>query len=339
MDDLRARAAALTDLATPVVLRIASTTGLLRHLAREPATVRQLAAEHDLPRPAVVRIVRLLAARGVVAVSSDQAEPTVQATDLGRLLDDGPGGAYATRLDWRGAAGELDRAFVSDFADVIDGHRPDDVWTRFGTDEQFSRSFDEMMRARAVEWTPPVVEHPVWGTVDRVVDLGGGLGHLVTALLDRWPQLHATLVDRPVVARRSAAELAGHRHAARLQVVGGDILSRMPPGADGYLLAHVLHDWDDDHAVRILTTAGTAARESDGAVIVVERVLPDQVGAGDPVTLEAVLQDVRLYVLFGGGERTQPEFCELADRSGLALESVSPLSGLRRLMILRPVDR
>ncbi len=102
-------------------------------------------------------------------------------------------------------------------------------------------------------------------------------------------------------------------------MVGGDFFSEVPPGGDLYLLKHILHDWDDQHAARILERCH-AAGGTGSTVLVVERLLgPDS----DPV---ADVADVLMLAMFGGRERTEREYESLLEGAGYRLERVIPLS-------------
>lgn len=322
----------VTDLVTPVAVRILASLGLLRRIAAEPVPLPRLAAEHDLREPTLRRILRLLALRGVVRIGPGEV---VEATPVGRILGDGPGGAFSTRLDWSGAAGTLDRLVLDDCLAAVRGRTPEDLWSRLDGDPGFSRSFDALMAARAGEWLAPVVALPLWREAGRVVELGGGRGHLLTALLDAWPELRGTLVDRAAVVTDLAASLAAEGRTERLSVEPGDFFAEVPAGGDVYLLAHVLHDWNDEQAARILATAARAAGPG-GRIAVVERVVDEDPDPTDPAALETAIQDLRLHVLFDGGERTERQFRELAARAGLVLADSFALSGRRRLLLLTP---
>ncbi|WP_152361832.1 methyltransferase [Microlunatus speluncae] len=327
MDDVALEAWTVIDLVTPLAVRIAATTGLLGRIVDAPVPIPELAAELALTEDVLRRLLRPLAVRQVVRLEGDRAV----ATEVGRALADGPTGAFSARLDWAGAAGELDRLVISEALSAVRGAAPDRLWDRLDRDPELSRSFDALMSARATEWIAPVAAHPLWSGVDHVLELGGGRGHLLRALLDAWPRLRGTLLDRAAVI----TDLAGSEAVAagRLRLEPGDFFGDVPTGADVYLLAHVLHDWDDEQAIRILASAARAAGPH-GRVVVVERVVPEQLTA-DAATLETAIQDLRLFVLFGGGERTEQQFRTMADRAGLALGSIDPLTGHRQLLVFR----
>jgi hypothetical protein len=154
----------------------------------------------------------------------------------------------------------------------------------------------------------------------RVVDVGGGNGALLTRLLDARPDLQGVLFDRPATidaARASAGD--------RCELVAGDFFDSVPEG-DVYLLSWVLHDWDDEKAVRILQAC------RGGNVIIVEVLLPERaeataVAAGvlaDPYTL-----DLQMLLLTGGRERTLDEYRQLLGSAGFEVVEVTPLDSRR----------
>jgi hypothetical protein len=131
---------------------------------------------------------------------------------------------------------------------------------------------------------------------------------VLAAVLRAAPHAHGILVDEPTVLARAGPFLDSQGVADRCALHPGDLFAP-PPAADMYLLARVLHDWDDDHAVQILTALGVA----DGARLrIFERLLPD-----DDRPDRAKGSDVAMLLLFGGGrERTAGEYRELLDRAG-----------------------
>jgi predicted O-methyltransferase YrrM len=161
-----------------------------------------------------------------------------------------------------------------------------------------------------------------------VVDVGGGHGALLAALLQSHPQLRGVLFDREatVAGARTVLERAGV--ADRCEIVAGDFFESVPSGGDVYLLSWILHDWDDARATRILQSC-RAANEA-AALAIVEVVLPPRVEAGtvagviaDPYTL-----DLQMLLLTGGRERTEAEYRELLQGAGYELVRVTSDKGM-----------
>ena len=105
--------------------------------------------------------------------------------------------------------------------------------------------------------------------------------------------------------------------ADRCKIVSGDFFQSVPDGADAYIMANVLHDWDDANSVRILGACRRAMAE-DGRVLIVERLIPDDLADA----VQVLLSDLTMLVITGGQERTNAEFGQLLAEAGLRLAKV-----------------
>jgi SAM-dependent methyltransferase len=166
-----------------------------------------------------------------------------------------------------------------------------------------------------------------------VVDVGGGNGTSLAVLLTAYPSLYGVLFDQPTVVAESERVFADAGVAARASWVGGDFFSDLPSTGDLYLLKSVLHNWDDDDALRILHCCRRAM--TPGArLLVAERIVP-----ADAAPSEATLFDVNMLVVVGGRERTNAEYRQLLEASGFTLVRVvatnSPVSILEAQLTTR----
>jgi hypothetical protein len=147
-----------------------------------------------------------------------------------------------------------------------------------------------------------------------VVDVGAGRGRLLATILEQYPRLRGILFDQPHVIEAAREILEEVGVVDRCQLVGGSFFDAVPAGGDVYVLRNIIHDWDDDQAVAILTTCRRSM--TDGArLVLVERYL-----ATDPH--EALLvrhADLEMLVNVGGRERTTDEYAALLARSDLRL--------------------
>lgn len=156
----------------------------------------------------------------------------------------------------------------------------------------------------------------------RVVDVGGAHGKLLDALLEAHPHLTGTLFDTPSVIERAATLGHSQEMARRRALVGGDFFASVPAGADLYILKHILHDWDDERARRILASVAAAMPRGKRLLIAEQGIAPP--GVPSPGKL---LDVVMLSLLEGGRERTADEFASLLAQAGLKLEQVVPTAG------------
>ncbi|MGX7826233.1 methyltransferase [Actinokineospora sp. 24-640] len=188
----------------------------------------------------------------------------------------------------------------------------------------------------AMEQFTNAVAAGVVGAVDftrfgTVVDVGGGNGTLLARVLAACPRTRGVLVDLPagVVGADRVFAAAGVEDRARVRA--GDFFADLPEGADAYLLKSVLHDWDDDNAVRLLTGCRAAMAEG-GTVVVVEPVLPDLAA---PEAAGMVMSDLNMLVNTGGRERTADEYLALFAAAGLRQDTRSSI-GPFDVLVARP---
>ena len=149
----------------------------------------------------------------------------------------------------------------------------------------------------------------------HVVDVGGASGALIAALLIKNPTLAGTILDRPDVVARAKVAVAERGLSSRCHVVEGDFFVAVPE-ADIYLLKHIIHDWDDEQSVVILSNCARALRPK-GRIVLVERVMSE-----DDRTSPTSLTDLNMLVLLPGRERTAREYAGLIARAGLRLDRI-----------------
>jgi SAM-dependent methyltransferase len=161
--------------------------------------------------------------------------------------------------------------------------------------------------------------------LSRVVDVGGGQGRLIAAILRAYPGLRGTLLDLPSVVEGAPALLAEAGVADRCEVVGGDMFEAVPGAGDLYVLSRVVHDWEDARAAAVLRNC-RRAMHGRARLILVERVLPDRIEPA-PAAQPLVLSDLNMMVRTGGRERTAGDFAALLAGAGLRLARVVPTGG------------
>ncbi len=162
-----------------------------------------------------------------------------------------------------------------------------------------------------------------------VVDVGGGSGMLLEAMLKRHPEIKGILFDLPAVVERARSFISDSGLSDRCRIEGGDFFSSVPAGADAYILQHIIHDWEDQDAITILRNCREAMR-SDSRVLLVELVIPPGNGPFFGKWLDLMM------LLVGGRERTEEEYRRLFSAAGLKLtrvvstaSEVSIVEGLR----------
>jgi hypothetical protein len=201
-------------------------------------------------------------------------------------------------------------------------------------DPEAAAQFQGSMAGRAAYEAGAVVAAYDFGALATLVDVGGGPAIMLSAILRSAPRLRAVLVDRPGTLPAARARLEADGVAGRAECLAGDFFAELPAGADGYLLARVLHDWDDDAAARILAVC-KAAMGPGARLLVAEAILPER-AADQP---EAIRMDLHMLLLLGARERTEAEFRALLAGAGFEVAAVAPTGAPSGLSVLEAVVR
>ena len=194
-------------------------------------------------------------------------------------------------------------------------------WDYLNANPKELANFGEAMKANSQNSMQGVLENCDFHAVTNVADLGGGFGHLVIALLEKYPVLHGILVDLPeLIPVAQEKNPAPEAVAARLEYHGQNMFERVP-SAHTYIMKHIIHDWDDEHCVRLLQNCRDSMR-GDGRVICIDAVLPPM---GDSSGTPAKLLDLLMMGAIRGKERTLQQWNELYGAAGFRVTSVTPL--------------
>jgi len=307
-------------------LRVAVTLELPDRL-RAPATVEKVAAELDLSPVALDVLCGHLVSLGVLERISDQYLTTSYGKNLCAEAENG----LANLLDLNRAAGRAELAFVELEHSIRTGEAAyarrygQDFWADLTANPRLRTAFDQQMTNRFREEIPQVVAGIDWSGFETLVDVGGGRGDLLAALLEANPKLRAQLIDLEATAAQAQTMFEERGLADRVEVRGGSFFDPLPAGADGYLLVDILHNWDDENARRILERCAEAAGPS-GRILAIEAV------SGIRARTE---MDLVMLVHFGGRERRVEEFGTLASAAGLILTNATALTGQRGLLEFR----
>lgn len=181
-----------------------------------------------------------------------------------------------------------------------------------------SSVFDDAMADRTAEVAHAVVDAYDFARFDTLVDVGGGSGTLLCSILRSAPRLNGVLFDLPHVAAAAREAVAEAGLADRCTVEGGDFFEAVPRQGDGYLLKWIIHDWDDEQAVRLLRRCRDALDPTDTILLVEELVPP----GNTPAMVKWI--DLTMLTITGGCERTEAEYGALLTAAGLELTRVIP---------------
>ncbi len=300
-------------------LHVAATLGISDLLAADPRTAADLAAATSTHEPTLVRLMRALEAVGVY-----ERDPAgrFRNTDLGELMRSDVPGSMAGWMSfigrpnhWQAWGGLLDSVRTGENAFTAVHGTP--VWEYRRQRPAEQEAFDKAMTSNSSSVAKAVVGAYDFGRSASVVDVGGGVGALLAAVLERYPSVHGVLYDQPdvIAAAGPLFERAGVDD--RLEKVAGSFFESVPAGADAYVLKAIIHDWPDAESIDILRRCQEVMHD-DAVLLLVEQIL----GAGaDPVT--TAFSDLNMLVGPGGRERTLDEYRDLLETAGLRLTEVT----------------
>jgi hypothetical protein len=314
------------------MLYVVARLGIADRVADGPRTAAELADETGADADALFRVLRAVASLGVLTQDErDRFGPT----PASELLRPGRKGSLHARLTlygepwWWAPAGRLLETVMTG-APAFDRVHGAALFDWLAAHPDASETFDAHMTAMTDGEAVGVVSLDAWPDSGTAVDVGGGRGTLLVALLRARPGLRGVLFDLPHVAGRAHAWLAAAGVSERCGVVAGDFFDAVPAGADLYLLKDILHDWDDERAVAILRTVRAAIAET-GRLAVIERVIP---AADTPAPGKLV--DVTMLLVTGGRERTRDEYESLLAAGGFALGTITPTPAGTDVITARP---
>lgn len=306
--------------------------GVADTLAEGPLAVEEIAARVGARPDTMHRLLRGLAASGVF----HEASPRVYAsTPLSDTLRSGVDGSLR---DWarlwglperHAALGWLAQS-VRTGGPVFDEMYGRNWWQHLDAMPDQADVFRGAMGDLSRQLHAEAVRAYDLSGVRELVDVGGGLGQLLSTILPRYPAMRGVLFDQPSVVADAGPVLAAAGVADRVRVEGGSFFRAVPAGADAYLLSMILHDWTDDECVRILSTIRRAMPE-DGEVLVIDAVLPE-----DGTPHDGKLRDMIMLALLTGRERTGAEFTALFERAGLRPKATLAVNGSTGLIVAVP---
>jgi O-methyltransferase domain len=292
-------------------LGIVAGLGIPQALAAGARSVEDLARDAGADADALHRLLRALASEGVFA---EEERGVFRNTPASELLLTSGWDDFAVLFGgvWYRAVERLDASGKAVFPDIFGT----DFWAWLAEHPEERARFDRAM-AQGSDTRIERLETVDWRSGETVVDVGGGNGSLLADLLKAHPNLHGIVFDLPETTRDESLFGDG------LEFVAGSFFERVPEG-DVYLLATILHDWDDDSATKILRTIRAAAPQ-DARLIILDAVVPPGNEPFGPKWL-----DLLMLTLFAGRERDEDQW-----RGLLAAGNFEPIRFDERLIEAR----
>ena len=299
-------------------LHVAARLGVADRLAGGPRSSDDVAAETGTHPDTLYRLLRALAAVGVLHELDGRR---FELTELGEgLRRDVAGSVHGWAMmigrpmHWNTWSSLVESVRTGENAfRLVHGT---DVWSYRAERPDEQAIFDDAMTAMTGLIDAAVLDVYDFTRFREVVDVAGGRGALLAAILAKHETVKGVLFDQPDVVANADAVRA--RFGERCRIVGGNFFERVPEGADAYLLKSILHDWEDAECVAILRVI-REAMPAHALVLVLER---DLGGANE--NPGAKLSDLNMLVNPGGRERSDDEYAALFAAAGLRYEGATP---------------
>ena len=305
-----------------IALRAMAEYKIADKLAAGPKAVETLAQETALNEDVLRRVLRALAQYGVFRETPDgrfensdtseymrsDAEPSLREAIL--FLNHN-----VSLRAWL----ELEQSLKDGRSHFVDVNGAP-LFELFERDKKLNEHFAKcMINLYGPEGTKIASGYP-FGRFRTLIDIGGGQGHILAAILLAHKETRGTVFDIEPTAALARNFLLNRGLADRCDALGGSFFVKVPSGYDAYILKSILHDWDDDKATEILKICRQAISQQGRLLVIEEVVVPRQI-VGNPHRFV----DLEMLVHFGGKERTESDYNKLMRSAGFSLERVVPI--------------
>ena len=296
-------------------LYVVASLGIADLLKDGPRNIKDLAEATQSHEKSLYRVLRMLAAFGIF----DERKPEVfQLTSSSRcLLSDAQNSLKYWAIQtghegWIASTAVLES--VKNGRSGLQNVRGQNLWEFYQEFPEAHKNFVQGMDAFSEWQCNEIVPAYPFGKFKKLVDVGGGRGSMISRVLKEHPHLKGVLYDQPATIEQAKPFFEKLGLTQRCELIGGSFLDSVPSGADGYMLKHVLHDWDDENVVRILKSCRNAM-SSEATLLVVNGVIRQ----GNNTDRLMKLNDVQAMLELGGGVRTLEDFKRLFQLAGLKL--------------------
>jgi len=310
----------ITNFWTSRAVAVFAKLGIPDLLESGPRTAEELAQATGTHAPSLFRVLRALASAGIVKTES---EGRFALTPLSQtLVTNAPGS-----LRWF-MISELSQEHYPAWGNLMqsvktgeiafDNFFGKDIWQYFKENPEDGALFNDSMSGVTAAANEAILSSYDFSQFNKVIDIGGGHGGLITSILKKNPHLKGVLFDAPQVIEGARPRLAANGVADRCETVAGDFFKAVPAGGDAYVMKWIIHDWDDEKALTILRHC-RSQMQPNGRLILVDCVVP---GTDEPHFSKFF--DLNMMVMTGGKERTAAEFEQLLAAAGFKLLRVIP---------------
>jgi hypothetical protein len=293
-------------------LHVVAELGVADVLDETPRTAAELAPLVNAHPDSLARVLALLAAHGIFEMQGDHFCHS-PASRL--LISDHPESVrtfalgFGDTLHWK-IYERLDYT-IRTGKPALKQLAPEGQWARLAANPEESEQFDRAMAQKAQSQAPAVLAAYDFSHFGVVADIGGGLGHMVRAIVESIPTVQGIVFDLPHVIRHADRGSSG-----RLLLQAGDFFADALPASDAYLLMEIIHDWGDEEALAILKAVRRAA-PSHARLLIIDVLIPN-----DPGPDWSKVVDIHMMVMLGGRKRSVEQYATLLDAAGFTLQRV-----------------
>ena len=308
---------------------VAANLNIADYLLHGALTIEQLAVLTETHEQSIYRLMRALASLGLF----NQKDRVFELTEFGKLLASDTEGSMkhavlGHMLFYRRSLSELpysvktgNKGFERAFGMPL--------FEYFSQNPHMGKIFDDSMQTLADVETQPFINAFDFTSYETIVDIGGGNGSLINAVLTNTPSSKGIVFDLPEVVSRTQERLRSLKIHDRCGVCAGNFFDEVVPG-DIYILRRIIHDWNDEEAVKILSNCRNSLRPN-GKILIHELVI-----SSDNEPQSAKWFDLTMLIV-GGMERTEGEYRSLLSGAGLKLSRLIPTTGEMSIIEAEPL--
>ena len=296
-------------------INVAAELGIADILKEQSRSIDELAEQTQTHAESLYRMMRMLASQGIFREVKERRFIT---TSLARPLED-------DQIRYLILSHLTSRHFFM-FADLMtavktgkrvsDKFAGDDLFKHLGRDEQRNEWFNKAMSNVSKMQVPAILSVFSFKPFGRIIDVGGGHGLFLAAILQKNARCKGVVFDLPQAILKTRTLIDAYSLGDRLEMVGGDFFESVPGGGDLYMMKSVLHDWDDESSIKILNNVREAMSPSS-RLLIIEAVIEE----GNTPSF-GKMTDILMMVALGGKERTRAQFESLLSQTGFKIRKI-----------------
>jgi ubiquinone/menaquinone biosynthesis C-methylase UbiE len=323
----------LTGYRTTQMIIVAAKAGVADALAKGPRSAAELAAAANVDAQALYRVLRGLATFGIF---KETADGRFELTPLAEhLRSDAPGSLNSVALIysepwWWNAWGHMFDA-VKTGKTAFNTVHGEDMFDFLNRHPEAAARFNAHMVSVTDAEARAIVAAYDFSKAKRLIDVAGGHGALLCEILKAHCGVSGALFDRAAVVAGAPPRFQQAGVADRCSFVAGDFFASVPSGFDAYVLKSIIHDWDDERALKILRNCRRAMTD-DAKLLLVEHIIPLN---NEPTV--GKIWDITMLVITGGLERTQAEHEQLLRTAGFRINAIAPTASGTSVIEALPV--